>query len=213
MIRNRDDLRFYLDADKYALDRKKSRPAINDEIWKFQILLRKVEYYKNRKTNFFSKLLLPIYQLRKHRLGIRLGFDIPINVFGPGLRINHFGNIVVNDLARVGMWCDIHQGVNIGSNHSKDDNATLVPKIGSNVWIGPGCKIFGKIDIGDEVRLAANAVVNKSVPANTTVGGVPAKVISEIGTESVDVTANKANMMRFIELNPNYMHYFESPQK
>jgi len=210
MIKNKDDLRFYLDADKFALDREKPYPAINDEIWKFQILLRKVEYYKNKKTNFFSKLLLPIYQLRKHRLGIRLGFDIPANVFGPGLRINHFGNIVVNDSARVGMWCDIHQGVNIGSNHSKDDNKNLVPKIGSNVWIGPGSKIFGKIEVGDEVRIAANAVVNKSVAANKTVGGVPAKVINETGTESVDVTASKSRMMQFIELHPKHKHYFES---
>ena len=209
MIRNKDDLRFYLDADKFALDREKSHPAINDEIWKFQILLRKTEYYKNKKPNFFSKLLLPIYQLKKHRLGIRLGFDIPINVFGPGLRINHFGNIVVNDSAKVGMWCDIHQGVNIGSNNSKY-SGVQVPRIGSNVWIGPGSKIFGKIEIGDEVRIGANAVVNKSVAANKTVGGVPAKVISEIGTESVDVTASKSRMMQFIASHPEYKHYFES---
>lgn len=212
MIRNKNDLKFYLDADKFALDIEKSYPAINDEIWKFQILLRKVEYYKNKKTNFFQKILLPIYQLRKHRLGIRLGFDIPANVFGPGLRINHFGNIVVNDSANVGMWCDIHQGVNIGSNNSTSDEV-LVPNIGSNVWIGPGSKIFGKIEIGNEVRIAANAVVNKSVSANKTVGGVPGVVISDKGTESVDVSASKSRMLQFIELHTEYRHYFDSEQK
>jgi serine O-acetyltransferase len=208
MIRNKNDLRFYLAADKFALEKSKSKPGINDEIWKFQILLRQVEYYKNKKSNFISKILLPLYQLRKHKLGIRLGFDIPANVFGPGLRINHFGNIVINSASVIGMWCDIHQGVNIGSNNSKNGE-TLVPKIGSNVWIGPGSKIFGQIEIGNEVQIAANAVVNKSVTSNKTVGGTPAKVISEFGTESVDVAASKPRMIRFIESHPQYIHYFE----
>jgi len=78
MIKSKEDLEFYLDADKFALNRKTNKPRIHDEIWKFQILLRKTEYYKNIKPTFLSKILLPIYQLRKHRLGIKLGFDIPI---------------------------------------------------------------------------------------------------------------------------------------
>ena len=212
MIKSKKDLQFYLDADKFALGKKKNRPAINDEIWKFQILLRKVEYYKNIKPSFFSKLLLSIYQLRKHRLGISLGFDIPANVFGPGLKINHFGNIVVNGNASVGMWCDIHQGVNIGSNNSRD-GGILVPKIGDNVWIGPGAKIFGDIEIGDEVQIAANAVVNKSVSGNKTLGGIPAKVIGETGTECVNVAASKARMIDFVCSHPEYKHYFNISNK
>jgi serine O-acetyltransferase len=208
MIKNKDDLRFYLDADKFALNRENSKPGINDDVWMFQILLRKVEYYKNKTPDFLSKLLLRVYQLRKHSLGIRLGFDIPPNVFGAGLRINHFGNIVVNSSADVGMWCDIHQGVNIGSNNSKNGE-TLVPKIGSNVWIGPGVKIFGEIEVGDEVQIAANAVVNKSVGNNKTIGGIPAKTISETVTENVSVAASKSRMVQFIESNPNYKHYFK----
>lgn len=212
MIKNKNDLRFYLDADKFALDRENSKPKINDEIWKFQILLRKVEYLKNIERNIFSNALLRIYQLRKHRLGIKLGFDIPANVFGPGLRINHFGNIVVNGSTNVGMWCDIHQGVNIGSNNSKSGK-DLVPIIGSNVWIGPGAKIFGGIKIGDEVQIAANAVVNKSFQSNKTIGGVPAKIINESGTEGVNVSASKTKMFEFIKKNPKYKHYFESSNK
>ena len=207
MIKSKEDLEFYLDADKFALNRKTNKPRIHDEIWKFQILLRKTEYYKNIKPTFLSKILLPIYQLRKHRLGIKLGFDIPINVFGAGLRINHFGNIVVSPSAKIGMWCDIHQGVNIGSNNSQH-GGSLVPTIGSNVWIGPGAKIFGKIIIEDEVQIAANAVINKDVTSNKTLGGVPAKIISETGTENVDVAASKYRMLKFIELNPQYEHYF-----
>lgn len=67
------------------------------------------------------------------RLGYKLRFDIPINVFEAGFRINHFGNIVVSPLAKIGEFCDIHQGVNIG----REEIDGTVPIIGDNCWIGP----------------------------------------------------------------------------
>lgn len=57
-----------------------------------------------------------------------------------------------------------------------------VPIIGDNCFIGPGAKVFGKIKIGNNVAIGANAVVNKDVPSNVTVAGVPAKIINEVGT-------------------------------
>jgi serine O-acetyltransferase len=139
---------------------------------------------------------------------MRLGFDIPINVFGAGLRINHYGNIVINGGAKIGMWCDVHQGVNIGSNNSKSGEP-LVPKIGNNVWIGPGAKIFGNIIIEDEVQIAANAVVNKDFKRNTTIGGITAKILSSSGTEGVNVGASKRRMLHFVDEHPHYKEYFE----
>ncbi len=76
---------------------------------------------------------------------MQLGFDIPIGVFGPGLRINHTGLLIVNKHAKIGAFCDIHQGVNIGQNHHEKD----VPTIGDHVWIGPGAKLFGDIYIAE----------------------------------------------------------------
>lgn len=58
---------------------------------------------------------------------------------------------------------------------------TLRPKLGNNVNIGPGAKVFGDITIGDDVFIAANAVVTKSIPNNVIVGGVPAKIIRNKG--------------------------------
>ena len=58
----------------------------------------------------------------------------------------------------------------------------LTPVIGDNCFIGPGAKIFGKINIGDNVAIGANAVVNKDVPSNVTVAGVPAKIVNQNGT-------------------------------
>ena len=140
---------------------------------------------------------------------MRLGFFIPPNVFGPGLRINHFGNIVINGGAHIGMWCDIHQGVNIGSNPSAE-GGNRSPCIGDNCWIGPGVKAFGDIEIGNGVAMGANSVVNRNVPDNVTVAGVPARVIRNEGTESLDVAASEQRTKRFLTVYPQFASYMES---
>ena len=100
----------------------------------------------------------------------------PVNFFGPGLRINHYGLLIVKKNEKIGANCDIHQGVNIGQNHARRD----VPTIGDNVWIGPGAKLFGDIHIADGISIGANAVVNKSfTEENITIAGMPAKKIKE----------------------------------
>ena len=178
MIQNKRDLKKYLEMDRIALDRQGKRLQLfGDEIWKFEIILRKHEYYTNCSKNIFQKLLKKYYGLRHYRLGLRLGFEIPCNVFGGGVRINHTGLIVVNKYAKIGDWCDIHQAVNIGQNLEHES----VPVIGNNVWIGPGVKIFGKIEIGDNTMIGAGAVVNKSFKdGNCRIAGNPARVISNV---------------------------------
>lgn len=200
---------FYLAADKFSLGKKHARPSrfIGDEIWRFQIALRMLEYYINSPSNTLKRLFLKYYHIKKHRLGIKLGFYIPPNVFGPGLRINHFGNIVVNPGARIGMWCDIHQGVNIGNNPGPD-GSVLVPTIGDNVWVGPGAKVFGRITVGSGVAIGANSVVNKDFGRNITVAGIPAKIINHRGTESMNVAASINRTRAFVEQHPEYAEYF-----
>jgi serine O-acetyltransferase len=107
------------------------------------------------------------------QLGMKLGFTVPTHVFGPGLALVHYGSIVVNQNARVGCNARVHSGVNIGEAHGK------APWIGDNVYFAPGAKLFGDIKVGDGAIIGANAVVNRDVPPNVTVGGVPAVVIRE----------------------------------
>ena len=114
--------------------------------------------------------LLAKYKFRK--ISVKLGFSIPINVFGPGLSLPHRGNIIINPQTSIGENCRIHVGVNIGAHHDK------APRIGNNVYIGPGAIIFGDIEIADNVSIGANATVNKSVlEPNSVVAGTPAKVV------------------------------------
>lgn len=207
MINSKDELKFYLEADKFALGRKGSPTFFGDEVWKFQIFLRKCEYYSNKRG--LSRIIYYYYKLIKSRLGLKLGFDIPEGVFGAGLRINHFGNITVNGKCKIGRWCDIHQGVNIGASNPKKRvfGENYTPIIGDNVWIGPGAKIFGNITIGSGVQIGANAVVNKSFDDNVTIGGIPAKVIGLEGTLSVDVVANKKYSRDFFKKFPKFQKF------
>ena len=182
MIRSRADLHLYLQQDKEALSipacRKRPR-LLGDDIWKFERALRYVEYYTNSKTGgVISKLCAYYWKYRYYKLGLKLGFDVPCNVFDYGLRINHFGLLIVNPNCRIGKFCDIHQGVNIGT--SFDGGC---PTLGDNCWIGPGAKLFGGIVIGNEVAIGAGAIVTKSFAEdNITIVGNPARKIKDTGS-------------------------------
>lgn len=182
MIANKRDLLEYLKADKHALGRMGKKPKMNDVVWKYEILLRKCEYYGNTK-GVLRKFLGAFYRYKKFKLGLIAGFSIPPNTVGKGLCIAHTGPIIINSKAKIGDFCKIHVGVNIGADARDGDN---VPVIGNHVYIAPGAKIFGKVVIGDYVAIGANAVVNKSFPmSNVTIAGVPAKIINNKGVKDI----------------------------
>lgn len=174
MIQSRADLRAYLEADRIALQCRRSLSALLlDDVWRYQRALRRLEYRLNTGANPLSLL---VAKLRHRQLGRMLGFSIAPNVFGAGLSIAHPGTIVVHSAARIGANCRLHVGVNIGT--SRDEPAA-VPTIGDDCYIGPGAKLFGAIEIGPRTVIGANAVVNRSFPeGNMTIAGVPARQVS-----------------------------------
>jgi serine O-acetyltransferase len=183
MIKTKNDFKYYLYCDRVALGKTKKRPcfwSFADIIWEYEILLRRNEYYKNCGKNVCSKIYALFLRMRFRRLSRKLGFSIPLNVFGPGLSIAHYGTIVVNGNARVGKNCRLQECVNIGATNGSSD----APIIGDNVFIGTGAKIIGKVKIGNDACIGAGAVVVKDVPSGVTVGGVPAKVISNNNSHS-----------------------------
>jgi serine O-acetyltransferase len=128
-----------------------------------------------------AHLLLPIAGLIKRHLSYKYGISIPAATqIGPGFYIGHFGDIVVNEESIIGRNCNISQGVTLGqANRGRHQGA---PTIGDNVYIGPGAKVVGKVHVGSNVAIGANAVVTSDVPDCAVVGGVPAKVLSYDGS-------------------------------
>ena len=132
---------------------------------------RVARYYRR---NFIFRIILRHYH---YKYGIELPKGTKV---GEGFYIGHFGGIIISGGAVIGRNCNISQGVTIGVAGRGENRG--IPVIGDCVYIGPGAKVIGKIRVGNNVAIGANAVVTKDVPDNAVVGGVPAKVISMNGS-------------------------------
>jgi len=175
MITDKTSYRYFLERDLKAY--QLVHLSFYNYWWidclRFQRRLRRIEYlYNVHRSNGFYRIELFLLEIINHRLATRLGLSIPKNVFGAGLCIVHYGTIVVSPKAKIGENCRLHPSTSIG-----DYNGA--PTLGNNVYIGPGAKLFGDITVGNNVAIGANAVVNTNIPDNVTVGGIPAKIISE----------------------------------
>jgi|GEM_PF-2926612 len=116
--------------------------------------------------NFLVRLCLEVpYRLFIHCIRTRWGIDLARRAqIGEGLFIPHYGGIIVSSSAKIGRNVEISHGVTIG--HSGQGDKRGVPVIGDNVFIGPGAMLIGKIHIGNNVKIGANAVIHKDVPDN-----------------------------------------------
>lgn len=171
MIVTKEDLKEYLRADKEALGIKYRRPRfMTDFEWRYEITLRKAEYYNNFRLN----LLRYYYLFKLRRLQLKYQTFIPMFTCGKGLSIAHIGGIRVNGNAKLGEYCRIQEGVTIGAT----DGSIKAPQIGDYVYIGSGAKIIGEISIMSYSQIAAGAVVVKDAIEVGTYGGVPARKIS-----------------------------------
>jgi serine O-acetyltransferase len=118
------------------------------------------------------------------------GVDIhPAATVGRGIMIDHAHSIVIGETAVVGDNVSMLHSVTLGGTGKEDGDRH--PKIGDGVMIGAGAKVLGNIHIGHCSRIAAGSVVLHDVPHNTTVAGVPAKVIGEAGCAQPSVTMDQ----------------------
>lgn len=111
-------------------------------------------------------------QRAKRKTGIEIH---PAAKIGRRLVIDHGEGIVIGETVEIGDDCLLYQGVTLGGTgitHGKRH-----PTLGNNVMVGSGAKVLGPFQVGDNARIAANAVVLREVPANSTVVGVPGHVV------------------------------------
>jgi serine O-acetyltransferase len=103
----------------------------------------------------------------------------PGATLGRGLFIDHGMGVVIGETTIIGDGAVIYQEVTLGGTGKQKGKRH--PTLGNNVVIGAGAKVLGNIDIGDNVRIGAGTVVLRSVPSNSTVVGIPGRVVSQSG--------------------------------
>lgn len=101
---------------------------------------------------------------------------------GRGILIDHGTGVVIGETAEVGDGCTIYQGVTLGGVGTRKGKRH--PTIGNRVTIGAGAKILGSFEVGDNCKIAANAVLLKPLKADSTAAGVPARPV-RVGGRSV----------------------------
>lgn len=117
-----------------------------------------------------------ISQHSRRRTGIEIH---PGATIGRRLVIDHGMGIVIGETAEIGDDCLIYHGVTLGG--TGKDVGKRHPTIGNNVLIGTGAKVLGPIKVGDNSRIAANSVVLKEIPEDSTAVGIPARVVRIAG--------------------------------
>ncbi len=176
LTRFRDDLSVYREG------------LLAQGFWALQIYR-----FGHARLRYRSKLIrVPWYivHLIMHKMcevffGISIGAPAQI---GRRLNIEHFGNIIVHGSTVIGDDCMIRQGVTLGNRHM--DRPLEAPVLGDRVNVGAGAKILGKVHIGNDVSIGANAVVLDDVPSNCIAVGIPAKVLERTARALKQVSSN-----------------------
>lgn len=117
-----------------------------------------------------------VSQAARHLTGIEIH---PGAKIGKGLFIDHGMGVVIGETTEIGDNCTLYQGVTLGG--TGKDVGKRHPTLGNNVMIGAGAKVLGPFLIADNSKIAANAVVLKEIPENSTAVGIPAQVVRREG--------------------------------
>jgi len=141
--------------------------------------LRAVIYYRIAhwfwvRKHYFIGRMLSNRARRKTLIEIHPGATI-----GKGFFIDHGCGVVIGETTEIGDNVTIYQGATLGG--TGKDHGKRHPTLGNNVMVGAGAKVLGPVNIGDNSKIAAGAVVLKDIPADCTAVGAPAKVVRQSG--------------------------------
>ena len=128
--------------------------------------------YRHR-LRFLARM---VSQWSRHFTGIEIH---PGATIGRRLVIDHGMGTVIGETAEIGDDCLLYQGVTLGG--TGKDHGKRHPTLGNNVLVGSGAKVLGPFTVGDNARIAANAVVLQAVPPDATAVGIPARIVRKAG--------------------------------
>jgi len=134
---------------------------------------------------------LPRYisQTAKWLTGIEIH---PGAAISDGLFIDHGMGVVIGETTIIGNNVTLYQGVTLGGTGKQ--RGKRHPTLGNNIVVGAGAKVLGNITIGDNVQIGANAVVIKDVPANSTVVGVPGRIVRKEGRKISGISLDHTSL-------------------
>lgn len=138
------------------------------------IMLHRPAHFLYRHKFFFLARL--ISQIARFLTGIEIH---PGAKIGKGVFIDHGSGVVIGETTEIGDGCTIYQGATLGG--TGKEKGKRHPTLGKNVLVGTGAKILGPFKVGDNSKIAANAVVLEEIPPNCTAVGVPARVVKQNG--------------------------------
>lgn len=138
------------------------------------VLMHRVAHFFYRRKLFLAARF--ISQFSRFLTGIEIH---PGARIGEGFFIDHGSGVVIGETTEIGDNVTIYQGVTLGG--TGKEKGKRHPTIGNNVVISTGAKILGSFTVGDNSKIGAGSVVLKAVPPNSTVVGVPGKVVSKDG--------------------------------
>lgn len=163
------DLDWQADLARYP-----GRPFLREQsiwaIWVYRLGRRILA----RGDGWSKRAALKIYWLLYRVVETAVGISLPISAqIGPGLRIWHFGNIVIHSDVVIGANCTLRHGVTIGNRRPDGP----VPRLGDDVDVGAYAQILGGVTIGNGSKIGALSLVLNDVPDGATAVGVPARVV------------------------------------
>ncbi|MBO5203337.1 MAG: serine O-acetyltransferase [Clostridia bacterium] len=144
------------------------------------MLAYRLSHALHEKEHYFAARA--VSQTARYFTGIEIH---PGAKIGKGLMIDHGMGVVIGETAEIGDNCTLYQGVTLGG--TGKDVGKRHPTLGNNVMVGAGAKVLGPFTIGDNTKIAANAVVLDEIPDNCTAVGIPAKVVRREGVRIDDL--------------------------
>ncbi len=116
----------------------------------------------------------------------------PGAIIGHGFFIDHGMGVVIGETSEIGDFVTLFQGVTLGG--TGKEKGKRHPTLGNHVVVGSGAIVLGNIRIGDFVKVGANSVVLRSVPSNSTVIGIPGRIIKTVGDRVPEESMDHANI-------------------
>lgn len=152
------------------------------------VLVLRFGQWSRRRPKVLRLLFDPLYVILDFFIHVLWGIEIPRSAkIGPGLYIGHYGGITVSSIAVIGRDCNLSQNITIGVSGAGQKRGA--PTLGDNVYVAPGARLVGKITIGNNVKIGANAVIHKDLPDNAIAVLDPGfKIISYAGNRPADAS-------------------------